>query len=125
MSFSSFKGVSPAACTSPTSGSEIFPSDRTGIEREISGSFQTLIASTSSLPITKLSSCGFAAETSVTEAVFADGLVWFASGPPAVWARSVPDRKAQTVSTVRAPVFHVQLLILINAPWQLLPDVLC
>ena len=93
MSFSRVNGVSPAACTSPTSGSEIFPSDRTGIEREISGSFQTLIASTSSLPITKLSSCGLAAEASATEAVFADGLVWFASGPPTVWAWSIACQK--------------------------------
>jgi hypothetical protein len=29
------------------------------MDREISGSFHTLIANTSSLPITKLSSCGF------------------------------------------------------------------
>src|ERR1700733_12341514 len=57
MSCSSCKGVRPAACTSPTRGSEILPSDRTGIDRVRSGSFQTLIDKTSSLPITKLSSC--------------------------------------------------------------------
>jgi hypothetical protein len=32
------------------------------MEREISGSFQTLIANTSSLPMTKLASCGFVAD---------------------------------------------------------------
>ena len=53
------KRVCPAAWTSPASGSEIFPSDRTGTERETSGSFQTLIASTSSLPIMNVLSCAF------------------------------------------------------------------
>src|SRR5258708_10649257 len=62
MSCSSLSGLRPAACNSPTSGNEILPSDRTGMERETSGSFQTLIANTSSLPITKLSSCGLVAE---------------------------------------------------------------
>src|SRR5277367_6051911 len=65
MSCSRFKGVRPAACISPTRGSDILPSDRTGIERcETSGSFQTLIVRISSLPITKLASCGLLAETS-------------------------------------------------------------
>ena len=45
-------GVVPAACTSFSRGREIFPSGRTGTEREMSGSFQTLISSTSSGPIT-------------------------------------------------------------------------
>ena len=45
-------GVFPAACTSPISGNEIFPSDRTGIVRERSASFQTLIAKTSPFPMT-------------------------------------------------------------------------
>src|SRR5207249_8995836 len=45
-------GVVPAACPSFSRGREIFPSGRTGTEREMSGSFQTLISSTSSGPIT-------------------------------------------------------------------------
>src|SRR5438309_4001249 len=62
MSCSNWSGVRPVACTSPTSGREIFPSDRTGTAREISGSFQTFTASTSSAPIIKLSSCGLPSE---------------------------------------------------------------
>src|ERR1039458_3503703 len=57
ISCSNLSGVCPAACTSPTNGREIFPSDRTGTDRESSGSCQTLIANTSSLPITNVLSC--------------------------------------------------------------------
>src|SRR5579864_998996 len=64
MSCSSLRGVRPAACTSPTSGSEIFPSDLTGTDFDTSGSFHTLMASMSSLPIIKLSSCALVAAAS-------------------------------------------------------------
>src|SRR3954469_22096822 len=58
ISSSNFRGVRPVACTSPTRGKEILPSERTGIDRDTSGSFQTLIAKTSSFPITNVLSCG-------------------------------------------------------------------
>jgi hypothetical protein len=44
--------VSPAALISPISGSDIIPSGRTGTAFDISGSFHTLIETTSSAPIT-------------------------------------------------------------------------
>src|SRR6185369_205447 len=49
-------GVSPAACTAYNRGSEIFPSGRTGTGPVSSCSFQTLILSVSSGPITYLGS---------------------------------------------------------------------
>jgi hypothetical protein len=51
MVFASSIEVRPAACTSFNNGSDIFPSGRTGTEREISFSFQTSIRSTSCGPI--------------------------------------------------------------------------
>src|SRR6267142_2721929 len=55
-------GVRPAACTSFNSGSEIFPSGRTGTVRVISVLFHTATSRTSSGPITYLpgqrSTCG-------------------------------------------------------------------
>src|SRR5580658_10050309 len=98
MSFSSFKGVSPAACTSPTSGSEILPSERTGIEREMSGSFQTLMASTSSLPITKLLSCGLSAAV-------AEPCIEADTG--AFWAQTELTRTAPIISTASLQTFLV------------------
>src|SRR5215471_8015191 len=50
------------------SGSEILRSERTGTEREISGSFHTLMARTSSAPILYVSSCSFTALASASAA---------------------------------------------------------
>ena len=50
-SFSS-TGVRPSACTSSSSGNEIFPSGRTGTRAESSSFFHTAICSTSVTPIT-------------------------------------------------------------------------
>ena len=41
----------PAACTSPSSGTEMRPSGRTGTVAVRSGFFQTEISSTSPMPI--------------------------------------------------------------------------
>src|SRR5580700_666203 len=107
MSFSSFKGVSPAACTSPTRGSEIFPSERTGIEREMSGSFQTLMASTSSLPITKLSSCGLSDEVAGDVADDVAGELAGDVCAPAAPASSTPSSK----TTVRKIVLCAKVIL--------------
>ena len=60
------------------------------MEREISGSFQTLIASTSSAPITKLSSCGLAEAAAGTAAEGAEvsGLAEPALPLAPAWAQS-------------------------------------
>src|SRR5439155_18690711 len=47
----SWGGVTPAACTSLSSGSEILPSGRTGTVRLMAGLFHTAISSRSSGPI--------------------------------------------------------------------------
>src|SRR4051794_33084612 len=56
MSADNCMGVNPAACTSFNSGKEILPSGRTGTGPDNSCSFQTLIFSWSSGPITYLGS---------------------------------------------------------------------
>src|SRR5580704_3389158 len=113
MSDSRRNGVRPAACTSPTSGNEIFPSDRTGIEREISGSFQTLIANTSSLPITKESSCALGAVGSAFWVACADGAGGVA--PRVVCAPSPSDR-AKQIRLANAPLLQALAVIAIATP---------
>src|ERR1700674_2910436 len=86
IAFSSCRGVVPPACTSPASGNEIFPSERTGTSRETSGSFQTLMASTSSAPITKVSSWGLTCATGpgsleLFGVAAAALLLWLAASP--------------------------------------------
>src|SRR6266852_2383339 len=107
MSCSSFSGVRPVACISPTSGSEIFPSDRTGMDRDTSGSFHTLMAKTSSLPITKLSSCGLGA---LEGSAFCDDCAAVVSEAVAVLpdpacAQSAGDNRRQSEAAT-APVFQ-------------------
>src|SRR5271157_4789342 len=80
-------------------GSEILPSDRTGIDRERSGSFHTLIARTSSLPITKLSSCGLLADATIGCAREAIAVGAGSSAPgcaAGTCAQAYPARKMQT-----------------------------
>src|ERR1700691_1445909 len=113
MSCSRLNGVRPAACTSPTKGSDILPSDRTGIPRcETSGSFQTLIVRTSSLPITKLLSCGLLAAIS-------EGGVDGTGAEPAC-AHNPVDMRRQTNSS---PSHSTLRLFFICAPEQSLINV--
>src|SRR5579863_4005259 len=100
MSCSNLRGVIPAACTSPTKGKEIFPSDRTGIDREISGSFQTLMARTSSFPMTNVESCGFGAsafEVGACAPAFETDL-----SSDAAWPHSAVERKPIKTATKRS-----------------------
>src|ERR1017187_1710264 len=116
MSFSSCNGVRPAACSSPASGNEIFPSDRTGTDRVTSGSFQTSIVRWSSLPITKLLSCGLVADggpdCTVAAATAGAGSETVAvPGPaPCTWAHSQP----QTIT--KDPPIGCLTLVLITTP---------
>src|SRR3954471_8572087 len=96
ISSSNFRGVRPVACTSPTRGKEILPSERTGMDRDTSGSFQTLMAKTSSFPITNVLSCGldvWVEFVSGDAASVADELGAFWAFPGLVWAAETAQEK--------------------------------
>src|SRR5580700_115637 len=103
ISTSSFSGVCPAAFTTQKTAYEILPSERTGTDREISFSFHTLIASTSSLPITKVSSWALPAASAAwfATSVFAGA---FASGVPLPVAVCAPSQVGKTAHSSSVPI---------------------
>ena len=95
------------------SGNEIRPSDRTGIEREISGSFQTLMARTSSAPMMNVASArvppeeGAGSVGEVVESVVGVGpsFCWDAATWLSNPAQTVNANRKQTCSGRRTQPF--------------------
>src|SRR6202022_580467 len=97
--------VSPAAVTSLSNGKEIFPSGRTGIVREMSGSFQTSMRTISCGPILYSASAG---EFEAISSVFREAEIAFLSGDCAESSTAM-----QTIATSNAAdtlIIHSSLL---------------
>src|SRR6185503_6011435 len=117
-------GVFPAACISPASGSEIFPSERTGTDFVRFGSFQTLIANTSSLPITNFSSWGLSLAIEPDcgvefASLFSLGADWAWTAWEPVNTTRIPRTNACRVfSFIATPVDLLRALNRVPAAWR-------